>query len=75
MDNKDDIVAKHKEKIRRFAEELALDLVKTEPNLIKRFVSFDEEVLKLVREVGNDTMQIIGSILEEEIKKKPQKKG
>lgn len=74
MKSKDRIIAKHKEKIQKLSEELAEELLRTEPDLEKRFTSFDAEVHKILTEVGNSTMEIIGSNLSGEVKKKPLKK-
>lgn len=71
----DNIRDKYKEKTEQLARELAEELLKNEVDLEKRFSSFDSEVQKILLETGKKTMEIIGSTLEDKVKKKPSKKG
>ena len=71
----DNIRDKYKEKTEQLARELAEELLKNEVDLEKRFTSFDSEVQKILLETGKKTMEIIGSTLEDKVKKKPSKKG
>lgn len=72
--NTEDIRNKYKEKIEQLAKELAEELLKNEDNLEKKFSSFDSEVLKILQDTGKKTMEIIGSDLENKLKKKPSMK-
>ena len=69
MNEKDEIIAKYKAKIKKLSEELAKEFLETEDNLEKRFTSFDSEVQKILIEIGNNTMQIVGTNLTEVEKK------
>jgi len=71
----DNIRDKYKAKTEQLARELAEELLKNEVDLEKRFSSFDSEVQKILLETGKKAMEIIGSTLEDKVKKKPSKKG
>lgn len=71
----DDIKKKYKEKAEQLAKELAEELLKNELDLEKNFSSFDSEVQIILQDTGKKTMEIIGSTLEDKVKKKQPKKG
>lgn len=71
----ENIRQKYKEKAEQLAKELAEELLKNEADLEKKFSSFDSEVQEILLETGKKTMEIIGSTLEDKVKKKPSKKG
>jgi hypothetical protein len=71
----DKIREKYKEKAEQLAKELAEELLKNEVDLEKNFSTFDSEVQKILLDTGKKTMEVIGSTLEERVKKKPPKKG
>lgn len=71
----DKIRKKYKDKAEQLAKELAEELLTKEDDLEKNFSSFDSEIQKILLETGKKTMEIIGSTLEEKVKKKPSKKG
>lgn len=72
--NADDIRKKYTEKTEQLARELAEELLKNEVDLEKNFSSFDSEVQKILQETGKKTMEIIGSTLEDKVKKKRAKR-
>ena len=69
------ITEKYKKKAEQLAKELAAELLENEVDLEKNFSAFDSEVQKILLETGKKTMEIMGSTLEERVKKKPLKKG
>lgn len=71
----DNIRKKYKEKTEQLAKELAEELLKNEADLEKKFSSFDSEVQEILLETGKKTMEIIGSTLEDKVKKKAVKEG
>jgi hypothetical protein len=71
----DESKKKYKEKIKKIAEELALEIMHNEPDYIKKYRSLDSDVQDILIDIGNSTMKIIGESAEGDIKKKHSKKG
>lgn len=72
--NHKDIKDKYKKKAEQLARDLAEELLKNEIDLENNFSSFDSEVQKILQDTGKKTMEIIGSNLQDKVKKKPSKK-
>lgn len=64
-------IKKYEAKIKQFSQELALELLQNEQDLEGNFLTLDQQVMEILIDVGNRTMNHVGRSLQDSIKKKP----
>ena len=65
----------YEEMIEQFAKGLSENILKKESGLEERFSFLDSDVQDILISIGRRTMELVGSKLEEEAKKKSPTKG